>query len=68
MIELVLVYCMMGTAEGCVERRQELEPPAGVMECMIAAQQVATRYLETHPKHYLRAWRCEKDKPREQPA
>ena len=68
MIELVLIYCMMGTAEGCVERRQELDGAAGVIECMIAAQQVATRYLEAHPKLHLHAWRCEKDKPRERPA
>ena len=68
MVELVLIYCMMGTAEGCVERRQGLESPAGVMDCMIAAQQVASRYLEAHPKLHLYAWRCEKDKPPERPA
>ena len=68
MIELVLVYCMLGTTEGCVERRQELDRPVSFIECLVTAQQVATRYIETHPKLHLRAWRCEKDKPREEPA
>ena len=68
MIELVLVYCLSASPNTCLERRQPLVPPVNMMSCTIGAQTAAQEYLEAHPRYHLASWRCEMDKPREDPA
>lgn len=68
MIELVLVYCMIGDPARCVEQRPMFEEPLTSMACMMTAQQTASYYVRDHPQWQLARWRCERDKPRERPA
>jgi hypothetical protein len=68
MIELVLVYCLSDVPDRCVERREALSENITPMQCTIDAQQRAQVYLASHPLYRLVRWRCEVDKPREQPA
>ena len=42
--------------------------PSGTLQCMISAQEHAQDYLAAHPKYRLNGWRCEVDKPAEEPA
>ncbi len=41
---------------------------ASAVECTISAQKQALMYVEAHPKYRLMSWRCEVDKPQQQPA
>ena len=68
MIELVLVYCLSTAPDRCTEQREQLGANATPLECTMSAQQHAQEYLELNPKYRLSAWRCEVDKPRQQPA
>lgn len=68
MIELVLVYCLANAPDRCVEQREALGPNSTALECSVNAQQHAQEYLEMNPKYRLSAWRCEVDKPHQQPA
>ena len=68
MIELVLVYCLANAPDRCVEQREPLGENGSVLECTMSAQQHAQEYLEMNPKYRLASWRCEIDKPRQQPA
>ena len=38
------------------------------MACTVEAQKVATEFLEVHPDWRLKGWRCEKDRPPQEPA
>lgn len=68
MIQLVLVYCMIATPDRCIERRQVFERPLTERECLMNAQSVAQEYLAEHPQWRLARWRCEINKPDEDPA
>jgi hypothetical protein len=67
MIELVLVYCMVGEPNQCTEQRPLFEQPLTAMSCMMNAQLTAADYVKEHPVWHLSSWRCEKDKPRQTP-
>lgn len=68
MIELVLVYCLRADATHCVERRDPLTEYLSVSACTTQAETMAGRYLAGHPKWMLAGWRCEIDKPQQDPA
>ncbi len=68
MIELVLIYCLSDAPDRCIERREPLAGPASALECTINAQAHAQEYVVSHPKYRLARWRCEVDKPAEDPA
>ncbi len=68
MIELVLVYCLSDTPNRCVERREPMGLNASAFECTMSAQRQALEYVEAHPKYRLTSWRCEVDRPQQQPA
>jgi hypothetical protein len=68
MIELVLVYCLSTAPDRCMERREVREPVGSPIECTIKAQAIAQEYVAEHPRFRLSGWRCEVDKPRENPA
>jgi len=68
MIELVLVYCLSNSPDRCLEKREALEAPVNMISCTMRAQNSAQEYLQTHPLYKLASWRCEQDKPREEPA
>ncbi len=68
MIELVLVYCLSDTPDRCMDRREVREPMGSPMECTMRAQTIAQEYVIEHPRFRLQGWRCEVDKPRENPA
>lgn len=68
MIELVLVYCFIASPDRCLEQRNPFDHPPTMMECSIRAQEVAGAYVAEHMNVRLARWRCERDKPREDPA
>jgi hypothetical protein len=68
MIELVVIYCLRADPTQCVERREAMTDYASVAACTGQAQVVAREYLAGHPRWMLKGWRCEIDKPREDPA
>ena len=51
-----------------MERREVREPVGSPIECTLKAQTIAQEYVTEHPKFRLQGWRCEVDKPRENPA
>jgi hypothetical protein len=59
---------MIATPNRCVERRDPFEDPPSAMACAVQAQRVAELYLAEHPLFRLASWRCEQDRPREDPA
>lgn len=58
MVQLVLVFCLMGTPTQCQEERPATEP-LSLMSCMVGGQQAAQEWLNDHPKWMLARWRCE---------
>lgn len=68
MIELVLVYCMVGNPKQCMEQRPVFEQPLTAMSCMMKAQLTAADYVKEHPSWQLGGWRCEMDTRHEVPA
>lgn len=68
MIQLVLVYCMIGNASVCVEDRPTYLEPITMNACLSTAQEVAVDYVRDHPRWQLSGWRCEVDVPRKIPA
>jgi len=68
MIDLILVYCLVASPDKCLERREVLDSVVDMTTCTMRAQTSAQDYLLTHPLYRLSRWRCEKDKPREEPA
>jgi hypothetical protein len=67
-VELVLVYCLIGDPVKCVEQRPMFEQPLSAMACMVTAQQTASHYVDEHPQWRLATWRCERDQPKQRPA
>ncbi|MDB5396825.1 MAG: hypothetical protein JWM91_4331 [Rhodospirillales bacterium] len=67
MIELVIVYCMVGDPKQCLEQRPVFEQPLTPMSCLMGAELTAADYVKEHPTWKLASWRCEKDKPHETP-
>jgi hypothetical protein len=57
MLELVLIYCMIGAPDRCIEQRVPMFGDSGI-QCMIRGQTEASRYLATHPNWLLASWRC----------
>ncbi len=51
-----------------MERREVREPVGSPIECTLKAQAIAQEYVVEHPRFRLSGWRCEVDKPRENPA
>lgn len=68
MIELVLVYCLSSEPDRCQEKREVRQEVGGAIECMLKSQTDAEHWIATHPRYRLQGWRCEVDKPREEPA
>ena len=68
MIELVIVYCLVGDPKQCQEQRPLFEQPLTPMSCLMGAELTAADYVKEHPTWKLAGWRCEKDKPHESPA
>ncbi len=68
MIELVLVYCLSNEPDRCMERREVREEVGSPIECALKAQTTGQYYVMTHPRYRLSGWRCEVDRPRENPA
>ena len=68
MIELVVVYCLLNQPDRCVERREVMEEPSSLMACTFTAQQAAQRWIAAHPAYHVARFRCERDRPREEPA
>ncbi|HEY0204160.1 MAG TPA: hypothetical protein VGC15_08430 [Acetobacteraceae bacterium] len=68
MIELVLMYCLSSDVAQCVQPREIREPMGSPIECAMRAQTLAQEFVIMHPKYRLSGWRCEVDKPREEPA
>ncbi len=66
-IELVLVYCMVGDPKQCLEDRPLFEQPLTPMSCMMNAQLTAADYVKNHPTYQLASWRCEAGKRHEEP-
>jgi hypothetical protein len=67
MVELVLVYCMLGHASVCKEQRPVFEDPLTLMSCMMNGQKTGAEYVRDHPLWKLASWRCEVNKPSQQP-
>ncbi len=65
MVQMVLIYCMIGQPSLCTEQRPMFEQPLSMMGCMISAQQTAATYVQEHPAWTLSRFRCEQDRPRE---
>ena len=59
MWELVIVYCMIGTPDRCVERTQLMPEVVSPMGCVTMGQQVGQEYLRAHPDWRLANWRCQ---------
>jgi len=64
-IQLVLVYCLVASANTCIEA---LEQPLTPFACMMNAQFVARQYVTEHPEWRLASWRCEVNVPAQKPA
>ncbi len=57
MVSLILVVCLAATPEICREERPPLEDISQV-SCIVQGQQLASQWLDEHPKWALRGWRC----------
>lgn len=68
MIVLVVVYCLSTDPARCIEQPDRSVAYGSVAACSMQAQMVAQRYLAAHPKWTVARWRCEVDKPAEDPA
>ena len=68
MLELVLVYCMVGTPDRCVERREPLTEIDDGAQCMLHGEIEATRFVAAHPQWRLFSWRCAPDSTLADPA
>ncbi len=57
MVSLILVVCLTAAPEVCREERRPIASVSGP-SCMVQAQQLASQWLDEHPKWALRGWRC----------
>ncbi len=58
MLELVLIYCMIGMPDRCIERREVMDDVSDGIQCMKHGETEAARYVAAHPKWQLVTWRC----------
>lgn len=66
MVQLVLVFCMLGAPNNCSEHRPMMEG-LSLTSCMIQGQHVAQTWLAEHPNWALSRWRCEQNVRRQTP-
>lgn len=66
MVQLVLVFCLLGSPDSCTEQRPMMEG-LSMMACMTQGQHAAQAWLADHPKWVLSRWRCEQNVPRQRP-
>jgi hypothetical protein len=59
MLELVIVYCMIGAPDRCVERGQIMQEGVSQIGCVTLGQMMGQEYLKTHPNWRLATWRCQ---------
>jgi hypothetical protein len=57
MVSLILVVCLTATPDVCREERPPMDVLSGA-SCMIQGQQLASEWLNEHPKWVLRGWQC----------
>lgn len=60
MIELLFVACLSGTpgaVEAC-EEKSLLFTDVTPMTCMMGAQPVLAKWIETHPAFTIQSWKC----------
>jgi hypothetical protein len=67
-VQLVLIYCLVGNATACVEKRPVFDGLASVAGCMVAAQPTAADFIREHPGYRLASWKCEIGKPHQKDA
>ena len=58
-VQLVLIYCLVGNATSCIEKRPIFDGVASVSGCMVAAQPSAADFIREHPGYRLQSWKCE---------
>lgn len=60
MIELLFVVCFSGApdAPGTCEEKSLLFTDVTPMTCMMGAQPVLAKWIETHPGFAIRSWHC----------
>jgi hypothetical protein len=57
MVSLILVVCLTATPDVRREERPPIDVVSGA-SCMIRGQQLASQWLNEHPKWVLRGWQC----------
>ena len=68
MIELVLVFCMVGTPDRCIERNEPMADAMSQIACVSMGQQIGQEYLREHPNWRLVNWRCQDSVRHQEPA
>ena len=60
MIELLFVVCFSGApgTAGTCEEKSLLFTDVTPMTCMMGAQPVLAKWIETHPGFAIRSWHC----------
>jgi hypothetical protein len=56
-VSLILIVCLSATPDICREERPPVEDVSAT-SCMLHDQQLASEWLDEHPKWALRGWRC----------
>lgn len=59
---LILVVCLAATPDICREERPPVDLTSA-MACTVLGQQLASTWLDEHPKWLLRGWRCRLGRP-----
>ncbi|OIQ28883.1 MAG: hypothetical protein BM562_12035 [Alphaproteobacteria bacterium MedPE-SWcel] len=57
MIELLFVVCLSGQPTACSERSMvfvDVSPQT----CLMGAQPELAKWVNTHPRHEIKSWRC----------
>ncbi|WP_421904238.1 hypothetical protein [Mameliella sp.] len=70
MIELLFVACLAGApdAPGGCQEKSLLFTDVTPMTCMMGAQPVLAKWVETHPGFAIRSWTCKTVNPAEREA
>jgi hypothetical protein len=58
-VQLVLIYCLIGNSAACIEKRPVFDGVASVAGCLVAAQPSAANFIREHPAYRLASWKCE---------
>lgn len=61
MIELTLVACLLDAQDKCREERIYLELQT-TMQCMMVSQIEVVKFIESHPKYFIKRWTCSASK------